>query len=44
MPSAFLLPDGHLNSVVIEYLSQNNLGEVLGLAQLLAESLRIGAI
>ena len=35
--SAFLLPDGRLNSVVVEYLSQNNLGELLRLAELLAE-------
>ena len=35
--SAFLLPDGRLNSVVVEYLSQNNLGEPPRLAELLAE-------
>ena len=35
--SAFLLPYGRLNSVVIEYLSQNNLGELLRLAELLAQ-------
>ena len=35
--SAFLLPDGCLNSVVVDYLSQNNLGELLRLAELLAE-------
>ena len=35
--SAFLLPDGRLNCVVVEYLSQNNLGKLLRLAELLAE-------
>ena len=35
--SAFLLPDGCLNFVVVEFLSQNNLGELLRLAKLLAE-------
>ena len=35
--SAFLFPDGRLNSVVVEYLSQNNLGELLRLAKLLAK-------
>ena len=34
---AFLLPDGRLNSVVVEYLSHNNLGELPRLAQLLAK-------
>ena len=34
---AFLLLDGCLNSVVFEYLSQNNLGELPRLAKLLAE-------
>ena len=34
---AFLLPDGRLNSVVVEYLFQDNLGELLRLAELLAE-------
>ena len=34
---AFLLPDGRLNFVVVEYLSQNNLGELLRLAELLVE-------
>ena len=33
--SAFLLPDGRLNLVVVEYLSQNSLGELL--VELLAE-------
>ena len=35
--SAFLSPDGRLNCVVVEYLSQNKLGERLRLAELLAE-------
>ena len=35
--SAFLLLDGRLNSVVVEYLSQNSLGELLRLAELLAD-------
>ena len=35
--STFLLSDGRLNSVVVEYLSNNNLGEVRRLAELLAE-------
>ena len=35
--SAFLLPNGRFNSVVVEYLSQNNLGELLRLAKLLAQ-------
>ena len=35
--SAFLLRNGRLNSVVVEYLSQNNLGELPRLAELLAE-------
>ena len=30
--SAFVPPDRHLNSVLIDYLSQNNLGELLRLA------------
>ena len=32
--SAFLLPNGRLNSVVVEYLSENNLGELPRLAEL----------
>ena len=35
--SAFLLSHERLNSVVVEYLSQNNLDELLTLAELLAE-------
>ena len=33
---AFLLPEGRLNSVLVDYLSQNNLGELLRLAETLA--------
>ena len=34
--SAFVLPEGLLNSVPVDYLSQNNLGELLRLAETLA--------
>ena len=34
--SAFLLPEGRLNSVLVDYLSQNPLGELLRLAETLA--------
>ena len=34
--SAFVLPDGRLNSVLVDCLSQNNLGELLRLAETLA--------
>ena len=34
--SAFALPEGRLNSVPVDYLSQNNLGELLRLAETLA--------
>ena len=34
--SAFVLPEGRLNSALIDYLSQNNLGELLRLAEKLA--------
>ena len=34
--SAFALPEGRLNSVLIDYLSQSNLGELLRLAERLA--------
>ena len=34
--SAFVLPEGHLTSVLVDYLSQNNLGELLRLAEILA--------
>ena len=33
--SAFVLPEGRLNSVLVDYLSQNNLGELLRLAETL---------
>ena len=34
--SAFVLREGRLNSVLVDYLSQNNLGELLRLAEMLA--------
>ena len=34
--SAFVLPEGRLNSVLVDQLSQNNLGELLRLAEPLA--------
>ena len=34
--SAFVLLEGRLNSVLVDYLSQNNLGELLRLAETLA--------
>ena len=34
--SAFVLPGGRLNTVLLDYLSQNNLGELLRLAETLA--------
>ena len=34
--SAFVLPEGRLNSVPVDYLSQNNLGELLRLVEALA--------
>ena len=34
--SAFVLPEGRLNSVLVDYLSQNKLGELLRLAETLA--------
>ena len=34
--SVFVLPEGRLNSVLLDYLSQNNLGELLRLAETLA--------
>ena len=34
--SAFVLPEGRLSSVLVDYLSQNNLGELLRLAETLA--------
>ena len=38
--SAFFLPEGRLNSVLVDYLSQNNLGELLRLAEALAPKTR----
>ena len=34
--SAFVLPERRLNSVLVDYLSKNNLGELLRLAETLA--------
>ena len=34
--SAFVLPGRHLNTVLVDYLSKNNLGELLRLAETLA--------
>ena len=34
--SAFVLPEGRLNSVLVDYTSENNLGELLELAETLA--------
>ena len=34
--SAFVLPEGRLKSVLVDYLSLNNLGELLRLAETLA--------
>ena len=34
--SAFVPPEGHQNSVLVDYLSQNNLGDLLRLAETLA--------
>ena len=34
--SAFVLPEGRPNSVLVDYLSQNNLSELLRLAETLA--------
>ena len=31
--SAFMLPEGRLNSVLVDYLSRNNLGELLTLVE-----------
>ena len=33
---AFVLPEGRRNSVLVDYLFQNNLGELLRLAEMLA--------
>ena len=40
--SAFVLPEGRLNSVLVDYLSQNNLGELLRLAETLASKTNLG--
>ena len=40
--SAFVLPEGRLNSVLVDYLSQNNLGELLRLAETLASKTKAG--
>ena len=34
--SAFVLPEGRMNSVLVDYLSGNNLGKLLRLAETLA--------
>ena len=34
--SAFVLPEGRVNSVLVDYFSQNNLSELLRLAETLA--------
>ena len=34
--SAFVLPQGHVNCILVDCLSQNNLGELLRLAETLA--------
>ena len=38
--SAFVLPEGRLNSVLVNYLSRNNLGELLRLAETLASQMK----
>ena len=38
--SAFVLPEGRLSSVLVDCLSQNNLGELVRLAQTLASQKR----
>ena len=40
--SAFVLPEGSLNSVLVDYLSQDNLGELLRLAETLASQRKPG--
>ena len=40
--SAFVLPEGRLNSVLVDYSSQNNLGELLRLAETLASKTKAG--
>ena len=38
--SAFVLPEGRLNSVLVDYLSQKNLGELLRLTETLASKIK----
>ena len=40
--SAFVLPEGRLNSVLVDYLSQNNLGEFRGSLRRLPPRLKLG--
>ena len=40
--SAFVLPQGRLNSVLVDYLSQNNLGDLLRLVETLASRGSLG--
>ena len=40
--SAFVLPEGCLNSVLVDYVSQNHLGELLRLAETLASKTKLG--
>ena len=37
-----MLPEGRLNSVLVDYLSQNNLGELMRLAETLASQKKPG--
>ena len=39
--SAFMLPEGRPNSVLVEYLSRNNLGDLLRLAETLASQKKL---
>ena len=41
--SAFVLPEGRLNLILVDYLSQNNLGELLRLAETLASKTKARA-
>ena len=38
--SVFVLPEGRLNSVLVDYLSRNNLGKLLRLAETLAYQMK----
>ena len=40
--SAFVLPQGHLNSVLVDYLSRNNVEEMLRLAETIASQKKPG--